>query len=77
MNNAHREVLRNFAYEKIVKVVNRKEEHKLYKKLVTATNLALRKKYPEKEMEVLRKYQLTTVERCVKYVFPHWSGRRI
>lgn len=73
MNSAHRSVLKDFAMKKIEDVVDRKPEQKLYKKMVAQTNSALRKKYPEKDMDVLRKYQLTQRDNCVRYVFP--SGR--
>lgn len=73
MNNAHRDVLREFAHKKIVEVVDRKLEDKLYAKLITKTNSVIRKKYPEKDIEVLRKYELTRVDTCLVFQFP--SGR--
>lgn len=73
MNSGHRGVLKEFAESKIDEVVDRKIESKLYNKLVSTTNVAIRKKYPEKDMEILRKYQLTKVDNCLRFLFP--SGR--
>lgn len=73
MNSGHRTVLTDFAEKKIAEVIDRKQEHKLYKKLLAAANTALRKKYPEKDMEILRKYKLVRTDHCIKFLFP--SGR--
>lgn len=73
MNQGHRDILKEFADKKIKKNVDRKEEHRLYEKLLKATNKEIRKKYPETEMEILRKYELTAKDSCVKFVFT--SGR--
>lgn len=73
MNNGHRDILTAFARERIAKNVDRKQEIKLYNKLLDETNKQIRKKYPESEMEILRKYELTRTDFCIKYSFP--SGR--
>lgn len=73
MNSGHRELLFSFAESKIDKNVDRKVELKLYGKILTMTNNLLRKKYPESDMEVLRKWGLARVDYCLKFSFP--SGR--
>lgn len=73
MNNSHREVLKNFCNDKIIAGIDQKTKNRLYKRLVNLTNTAIRKKYPESDMEILRKYGLALVDRCIKYQFP--SGR--
>jgi hypothetical protein len=73
MNNAHREVLREFAYKKITEVVDLKQEQKLYEKLVKHINAAIRKRYPEKDIEVLGRYKLT--DNCYNFLFQYPSGQ--
>lgn len=41
---------------------------KIREKVVTALNVAIRKKFPENEMIVLRKYKLTRTDYCMKLV---------
>jgi hypothetical protein len=41
---------------------------KLRDKAVAIANKVLRKKYPESDIEVLRKYNLTTYDRCLRFV---------
>ncbi len=73
MNSAHREVLRDFAHKKVEESINRKSEITAYAKILAETNTLLRKKYPEKDMEVLRKYKLECQYTSFRYSLP--SGR--
>lgn len=69
MNNGHRDILRNFAYKKIEENVDRKQENKLYAKILSFTNSVICKRYPEEDMAILRKYELAGEDTCVKYSF--------
>lgn len=54
-------------------VVDRKKEKATYETLLAESNKAIRVKYSEKEMAILRKYNLTRKDRCLRFQFS--SGR--
>lgn len=73
LNQTHRDILTKYGQEKISSLIDREKEHSLYAALLEATNKAIRKKYPEEHMAILRLYKLVRIDRCVKFQFP--SGR--
>ena len=73
LNNTHRQQLRTYGYEKIASLIDRGQEKAYYAQLLDAANTAIRQRYPEEDMAVLRRYDTTHIDRCVKFQFP--SGR--
>ena len=73
LNKTHRDILTAYGQGKIADLIDRKKEKALYAALIEGTNKAIRVKYPEEHMAVLRLYKLARFDRCVKYQFP--SGR--
>ncbi len=73
LNNNHRSILKEYGQQKIASLIDRKKENQLYGTMLDAANTAIRLKYPEKDMVVLRKYELTRHDCCLKFQFP--SGR--
>jgi hypothetical protein len=73
LNNTHRDLLRQYGQDTIAALIDRKEEKALYAKLIDGANKAIRKKYPEEHMVVLRQYDLATINYWLKFQFP--SGR--
>ncbi|MFO0949635.1 MAG: hypothetical protein U0835_00495 [Isosphaeraceae bacterium] len=66
-------MIQEFGLKHIASTVDRVREHKLLATLLEGANAAIRAKYPEEDMAVLRKYKLQRVDRCLKFQFP--SGR--
>ena len=73
LNNAHRSLLSTYGQERIAGLIDRTEEKAFYAQLLDATNQAIRKRYPEEDMVVLRRYDAAQVDRCIRFQFP--SGR--
>lgn len=73
LNNVHRDQLSAYGGEKIASLIDRSEEKAFYAQLLDATNQAIRKRYPEEDMVVLRRYDAVHTDRCVRFQFP--SGR--
>jgi hypothetical protein len=73
LNKTHREIIQHYGVLHIRQSVNRTRESKLLQTLADAANKALREKYPEADMTVLRKYKLTRTDLCLRFHFP--SGR--
>ncbi len=73
LNKAHREVIQDFGLKHIAATIDRTKEHKLLQTMIDGANAAIRAKYPEADMVVLRKYKLERTDRCLKFQFP--SGR--
>jgi hypothetical protein len=73
LNNTHRDQLRLYGHEKITGLIDRTEEKAFYALLLDAANQAIRKRYPEEDMLILRRYDATHTDRCVRFQFP--SGR--
>ena len=73
LNKSHREVIQEFGLKHIASTIDRSKEQKQLAILIEGANAAIRKKYPEEDMVVLRKYKLDRTDRCLKFQFP--SGR--
>ena len=73
LNKSHREVIQDFGLKHIASTIDRGKEQKQLAILLEGANAAVRKKYPEEDMVVLRKYKLERMDRCLKFQFP--SGR--
>jgi hypothetical protein len=73
LNNTHRELLTTYGHEKIASLIDRGEEKAFYAQLLGGANQAIRKRYPEEDMVILRRYDATHIDRCVRFQFP--SGR--
>lgn len=73
LSNTRRELVREFGSNHIKDSIDRNKEQKQLAIMLREANAAIRKKYPEEEMAVLRKYDLARVDRCLKIQMP--SGR--
>jgi hypothetical protein len=73
LTNARREVIREFGLKHIADSVDRTKEKKHLAVMLNGANAAIRAKYPEADMVVLRRYKLAQIDRCLKFQFP--SGR--
>jgi hypothetical protein len=73
LNTTHRDILRQYGQERISSVINRDKEKDLYQRILDGVNKAIRAKYPEDHMVILRQYKLARFDRCLRFQFP--SGR--
>lgn len=73
LNNAHRDLLSAYGHERIAGLIDRSEEKAFYAQLLDSANQAIRKRYPEEDMAILRRYDAAHIDRCVRFQFP--SGR--
>jgi hypothetical protein len=73
LNNTHRDVLSSYGQERIESLIDRKEEKELYAILLDGANEAIRAKYPEEHMVILRLYDCARKDQCLQFQFP--SGK--
>ena len=73
LTNARRDVIRDFGIRHIADSIDRTKEQKHLAVMIDGANAAIRAKYPEADMAVLRRYKLERTDRCLKFQFP--SGR--
>ncbi len=73
LNKIQRNLIEEYGLKHIQSSIDRTNETKLYEMLLEGANKAIREKYPEEEMAILRKYKLTRQDMCLKFLFP--SGR--
>lgn len=73
LNKSHRAVIEEWGAKHIASTIDRAKEAKLLVVILDGTNAAVRAKYPEKDMAVLRKYNVTRTDYCLRLQFP--SGR--
>jgi len=73
LTKTHREVIEDYGVKRIAESIDRTQENKQLAILINGANHAIRAKYPESDMVVLRKYELGQTDRCLKIQFP--SGR--
>ena len=64
MNQRARDILSQRAREKAKKLIDRAKYTKLRETLVKRTNELVKKRYPEADMKVLKKYELASPDRC-------------
>jgi len=73
LNNIHRDLLRTYGHDRIGGLIDRSEEKAFYTQLLDGANQAIRKRFPEEDMVILRRYGVAHIDRCVRFQFP--SGR--
>ncbi|MCE9565985.1 MAG: hypothetical protein K8U57_28510 [Planctomycetes bacterium] len=73
LNATRRQIIEEYGLKHIETTIDRTREHALLKQLVDETNRAIRAKYPESDMAVIRKYQLQRIDSWLQFVFP--TGR--
>lgn len=70
---AHRDIIETYGEKTIRASIDRAGETDLLETLIDGANAAIRVKYPEADMVVLRKYKLERIDYCLRFQFP--SGR--
>ena len=73
LSNTRRDVIREYGGKHIKASIDRIKQQKQLAIILKEANAAIRKKYPESDMVVLRKHDLARVDRCLKFQMP--SGR--
>jgi hypothetical protein len=73
LTKASREIIENYGIGHITSTLDRTAEKAQLAIILDGANAAIRAKYPETDMAVLRKYQLESTDHCLKFQFP--SGR--
>jgi hypothetical protein len=73
LNKARRNIIEEYGFKHIESSIDRAQEDDLLQQLISYANEAIRKKYPETDMVVLRKYDVVRTDRCLRFQFP--SGR--
>lgn len=73
LSNTRRDVIREYGSKHIKAGIDRSKEQKQLAVMLKEANTTIRRKYPEADMAVLRKYALSQVDRCLKFQMP--SGR--
>lgn len=73
LNKTHRAIISEYGQGVIEKLIDRAALDAAYETMLAGANAAIRRKFPEAEMLILRKPNLSTVDRCLKMQFP--TGR--
>lgn len=73
LSNTRRELIREYGSSHITASIDRSKQEKQLAILVKEGNAAVRAKYPEADMVVLRRYELVRTDLCLKFQMP--SGR--
>ena len=73
LNKARRAIIEEYGFKHIESSIDRTRENDLLQQLVRYANEAIRAKYPEADMAVLRKYEVVRTDHCLRFQFP--SGR--
>src|SRR5262249_41760871 len=73
LNKARREIIKEYGRKHIEANMDRTREQSLLQQLIDFANEAIRAKYPEEDMKVLRNYGVVRTDRCLRFQFP--SGR--
>ena len=73
LNKARRDIIEEYGIKHIESSIDRTRENSLLRQLIEFANEAIRAKYPEADMTVLRKYDVVRTDRCLRFQFP--SGR--
>jgi hypothetical protein len=73
LNKARRQIIEEYGLKHIESSIDRTRENSLLQQLIESANAAIRAKYPEADMAVLRKYEAVRIDRCLRFQFP--SGR--
>jgi len=70
LNKARRAIIEEYGFKHIESSIDRTRENDLLQQLVTYANEAIRAKYPEEDMAVLRKYEVVRTDHCLRFQFP-------
>ena len=73
LNKARRAIIEEYGFKHIESSIDRTRENELLQQLIGYANEAIRAKYPEADMAVLRKYEVVRTDHCLRFQFP--SGR--
>jgi len=73
LNKARRTIIEEYGLKHIDLSIDRTQENQLLQQLIGYANEAIRKKYPEDDMAVLRRYGVVRTDHCLRFQFP--SGR--
>lgn len=67
LNNSKKDIVRGFMNKHFIDGLDDAKRQKLIDKLIDAINKILRKKYPEQDMVIIRKYNLAHQDDCLKF----------
>lgn len=70
LSNTRRDFISEYGINHIKSSIDRSRERKQQAIMLKEANAAIRTKYPEADMAVLRKYELARVDRCLKFQMP-------
>jgi hypothetical protein len=70
---ARRDIIEEYGLRHIRAGIDRSREAELLQMMIEEANKAIRAKYPEEDMAVIRKHKLERIDRCLRFQFP--SGR--
>ncbi len=70
LNKARRTIIEEYGFKHIESSIDRTRENDLLQQLITHSNEAIRAKYPEADMAVLRKYEVVRTDHCLRFQFP-------
>jgi hypothetical protein len=73
LNKTRREIIEEYGLKHIESSIDRTRENDLLQQVIKYANEAIRAKYPEADMAVLRKYEVVRTDHCLRFQFP--SGR--
>jgi hypothetical protein len=73
LNKVRRALIEQYGVKHIDASMDRTQENALLQRLIECANEAIRAKYPEVDMAVLRQYGVVRTDRCLRFQFP--SGR--
>ena len=73
LNKVRRAIIEEYGFKHIDASLDRTRENDLLQQLVRYANEAIRAKYPEADMAILRKYEVVRTDHCLRFQFP--SGR--
>jgi hypothetical protein len=73
LNKARRDIIEEYGLKYIESRIDRTKEKSLLQRLADFANTAIRTKYPDADMAVLRAYGVIRTDRCIRFQFP--SGR--
>jgi hypothetical protein len=70
LNKTQRSLIVEYGEKHIQSSIDRTEEAKLYDILLEGANQAIRARYPESDVAILRKYKVTRQDICFRFHFP-------
>jgi hypothetical protein len=70
LNKTQRTVIEEYGVKHIQFTIDRKREAELHQAILDGANKAIRIRYPQEDMVILRKFNLTREDRCLRFQFP-------